>query len=220
MKSTDRLPFRRVLPITQLVLCALLLWPWRSFYILQFRSEAHVLWPTRFQQPVYHIADSLALVPPREHALANLGVLRLDMPALLNMPAVFTGVARQGAVPVGFLPDFWRSFSWPFLGIIFWWIVGRGIDALLAARSHVVAPGITWAETVVASLVTLGSAAGITAIIVDPSVRSDLILPWRWALASFGLWNVLGLVTILARVAQWRIRRQQRFVAAGVAAVG
>jgi cyanate permease len=70
----------------------------------------------------------------------------------------------------------------------------------------------------VALLVTFGSAAGITVIIADPSVRSDLILPWRWALASLGLWSLLGLVTILARLAQWRVRRQKRSEAVGVTA--
>jgi hypothetical protein len=219
MKKTDRFPFRRLLPIAQLVLSALLLWPWRGFYILQVRSEAHIFWPTRFQQPVYYMTDSPARIPLREAIVPKLAELRLDMPALLNMPAAFTGVARHGAVPNGFLPDFWSSFSWPFVGIIFWWIVGRGIDALLAARLLVVAPAITWAETVTASLVTFGSALLIAAIIADPSWRSDLIFPWRWALVSFGLWSLLGLVTILARLAQWKIRRQQRSEAAGVTAL-
>jgi len=45
MNEIDRFRFRQILPIGQLVLCILLLWPWRSFYILQFRAAAHVRRP-------------------------------------------------------------------------------------------------------------------------------------------------------------------------------
>jgi hypothetical protein len=219
MKKADRFPSRRVLPIAQLALCLLLLWPWREFYVLQFRAAAHARWPTRFELPVFHITDSLPPVRLQKDTAPDLAELRLFAPALLNMPCAFVGLARYAAVPDGMLSDFWRSLSWPFAGIFFWWIVGRAFDALLAARSHVVAPAITWAETIGASLVTSGSASLTTAIIVDPSWRSDLIFPWRWVLVSFGLWSLLGLVTIFARLAQWRIRRQKRFEAAEVTAL-
>jgi hypothetical protein len=216
MNDIGRVSFRQILPIAQLVLCILLLWPWRTFCILQFRAAAHARWPTRFERPVFYISESLEPAPLHEDTGRKLAELRLFAPALLNMPCSFVGLAGYAAVPNGMLSDFWRSISWPIVGIIFWWIVGRGIDALLAARLHVIAPAITWTETVVASLVTFGAGSLITALVVDPSVRSDLIFPWRWALLSFALWSVLGLVTILARLAQWRIRRQQRFEAAAV----
>jgi hypothetical protein len=218
MNEIDRFRFRQILPIGQLVLCILLLGPWRSFYILQFRAAVHVRWPIRSEKPVFYITKSLAPAPPQEDMVRKLAELRLATPALLNMPCAFAGLARPAAVPAGMLSVFWRSFSWPIVGLIFWWIVGRGIDASPAARLRVIAPAITGAETVVALLVTFGSAAGITVIIADPSVRSDLILPWRWALASLGLWSLLGLVTILARLAQWRVRRQKRSEAVGVTA--
>jgi hypothetical protein len=59
MNEIDRFRFRQILPIGQLVLCILLLWPWRSFYILQFRAAAHVRRPIRSEKPVFYITKSL-----------------------------------------------------------------------------------------------------------------------------------------------------------------
>jgi hypothetical protein len=104
------------------------------------------------------------------------------------------------------LAEFWRSVSWPFFGIIFWWIAGRGIEALVASRRRLLSPVITWIEVFVASVdVALGTL--ILALFLSGD-RSGFVFPWPSAIAASGLWILLGGTTIVARVAQWRIRRR------------
>ena len=175
MKRTAHVPIRWVLPIAQLVLCMELLWPWKSVLMLQLRSAAHARWPTRVQEPVFQITTPI--VPPRDRSTRTIAELRLTTPALLNMPSGFVGLAHRASVPKRMLPEFWRAMSWPFVGVIFWWITGRGIEALLASRSRVVPPVITWVETVIAVLVGFFAGSLIVGLMVDPSMRSRFIFP-------------------------------------------
>jgi hypothetical protein len=126
------------------------------------------------------------------------------------MPSGFVGLAHRASVPKGMLPDFWRAMSWPFAGLIFWWITGRGIEALVASRSRVVSPAITWVETVTALLVSFFAGSLFVGLMVDRSMRSDFIFPWQLAILACGLWTFLGAVTVLARLLQWWIKRRLR----------
>jgi hypothetical protein len=111
------------------------------------------------------------------------------------------------------LPEFWRAISWPVVGIVFWWIAGRSIEALAASRRRLLAPIIVWLEVLVASLVIAFSSALCVGFILDPSIREEFIYPWRLTAVAAGLWILLGAATISARVVQWRIRRQLRIEA-------
>jgi hypothetical protein len=151
------------------------------------------------------------IVPtPRGQSARTLAELRLTTPALLNMPSGFVGLAHRASVPKGMLPEFWRAMSWPFVGIIFWWITGRGIEALLASRSRLVSPAITWGEKVIALLVSFFAGSLVVGLMVDPSMRSEFIFPWKLAILACGLWTLLGAVTVLARLVQWWIKCRLR----------
>jgi hypothetical protein len=210
MKRTAHFPFRWVLPIAQLVLCRMLLWPWKGAFLLQLRSAAHARWPTTVEAPTFRITTPIVPPTPGDRSTRTIADLRLTTPALLNMPSGFVGLAHRASVRKGMLPDFWRAMSWPFVGLIFWWIVGRGIEALGVSRSRVVSPAITWVETVTALLVSFFAGSLFVGLMVDPSMRSDFIFPWQLAILACGFWTFLGAVTVLARLLQWWIKRRLR----------
>jgi hypothetical protein len=208
MERTSRLRFSWVLPVAQILLCAALLWPWRLVYDVQFRWSLHAPMPKSLRGPTHFVVTPLVPMTPQEVRARELTNLRLIAPQLLNMPVGFVRLGRLASVPGGFIPLFWRSMTWPVLGIFFWWIVGRGIDALLAARSGTLSPAITWAETTVALLVTLFAGMACVSFFLEPIIASEFIFPWHAALIAVGAWTLLGAVTVLAQIVQWRIRRR------------
>jgi hypothetical protein len=189
----------------------MLLWPWSGFLLMQMRGVAHDHWPTKVAEPVYRLHATLELeapqTPQRERA-AELAQLRVSTPALLNLPCGFLGLATHASVPDGMLPDFWRSISWPFVGIIFWWMIGRSLDALVGARRRVLLPAITWIEVALGLLVVVFSGAICIGFLSDASFRDEFFYPWRWAAVAYVLWIVLGAMILAARLVQWRIKRR------------
>jgi hypothetical protein len=178
--------------------------------MIQLRSAAHARWPTAVKEQVFHISILAVPATPENLRAQSLVRLRLTLPPLLNLPSGFVGLGIRNLSPKGMLPDFWRSISWPLVGVIFWWITGRGIEALVASRSRVVLPTISWVETIVALFVSLLAGGIAVGLIVDPSWRSDFIFPWQLGIAASCLWIFLGVVTVLARFVQWRITRHMR----------
>jgi hypothetical protein len=198
--------FRWVLPVAEILICAALLWPWRGFLAWQLRATGHAYWPTRVEEPVHLNARSMAATKtPQEMKAEELLEIRISAPALLNIPCSLLGLMRRETVPRGMLPEFWRSISWPVFGIVFWWIAGRGIEALVASRRYLLSPAIAWIEVFVASLViVLGILIWLIFLSGD---RSGSVFPWPGELIASAMWILLGGATIAARVTQWRIRR-------------
>jgi len=197
MKQPSRIPFRWVLPIAQFILCATLLWPFMGDYITQVHNVLHGYFPELVdrEEIVIHSNDPNHA---NESSARSYGEWRLLAPALLNMPVVLTGLARRETVPTGFVAEWWRALTWPIVGLIFWWLAGRGIEALLAARSHLISPALTWAEAIVAALICI--CMGV--ILMGLTSRMTTV-------ACF-LWLILGLATVGARVLQWRMRADVR----------
>jgi hypothetical protein len=208
--------FRWVLPIAEILVCVALLWPWRGILAWQFRATGHAYLPAKIDEPVHF---NVVLTPnaktPQETNAEELSEIRISAPAVLNMPCSLLGLLRREAVPRGFLSEFWRALSWPFFGIVFWWIAGRGIEALVASRRRLLSPAITWIEVFVASLViTLGVFIWLLFFSGD---RAGFVFPWPGALVGSAMWILLGGATIAARVAQWRMRRWSKTDTATIA---
>jgi len=205
MKQPSQIPFRWMLPIAQFLLCAILLWPLRSGYFIQVHIALSHYFPELVDRQEIVVRSN---VPnhANEGAARSYGEWRLVAPALLNIPVVLTGLARRETVPMGIVSEWWRAFTWPIVGLVFWWMAGRGIEALLAARSHLISPALTWAETIVALLVSVCMGILLVTIAMDPSTRSQSIFPWHMEPEACSLWLVLGLTIVLARFLQWRLK--------------
>lgn len=218
------LPLRWTLPIFQLSVCLLALWPMHHFLIFEMSRaiESHSSAPaTGESERITLIAPPPMTQEPRQAAdkAARIDFLRMRVPVLLNFPVVVAELPyiiaspdKREWTPREMLPEEWRAFSWPFAGILFWWCAGRGMEALQAGRKSVVSPRLTWVETalaVVLLLIGLGTLVGI--VTSTPDDRRDV--QFLVLIAGGLLWGLLAAITVTARVLQWRILRRGRQLA-------
>jgi hypothetical protein len=215
-------PFRWVLPIVQLGICVALLWPMRGFLVFEIMESLHsysILTPktspTSDSNVVYNI-----VVPttPEEQRQAD-GVTRLwearktaplalNFPVLIvQLPYVILSPSKSEWVPRGMFVDVWRALSWPFVGMFFWWFLGRGVEALSAARRSVGLPRISLIETIFALILfCIGLVMLVGILMSTPDDRRDI--QFLVIIAGGLLWGVLATLTIAARFQQWRIGKR------------
>jgi len=218
VRERHAFPFRWVLPITQLVLCVVVLWPLRATLIQQIRDSVRAYRPLKTppsrpsanQQIRILVLD--AVNPQQQRALQALErrewtPMMLDLPSgLMQLPYVILNPAKKEWIPRDMDFKTWRAISWPLLGMLFWWGAGRGIEALLATRQHLVHPRIGWIETIVGAALFMFCAVAAVCLPLYGRVGEDF--PVKLWVAGSGTWAVLGRVMVAARVAQWRIRRR------------
>jgi hypothetical protein len=225
-------PFRWILPITQLLLCIIMLWPVRYMLIREVRASVEAYrthgrslqnYPIPFNihpsrtQPQVRIVDPNLLPPDmsKEHPELIPITLRLWGPALLNLPAGLAELPYSLAfdngrfwTPEGMGLPTWRAISWPLIALILWWIAGRSTEALVAAFRGLLHPKITWIELIVGIGVLLMGAFALLAPI-ETDVRNDPELPWVFLSLAGALWVLLGSITVIARFAQSQMKRRQ-----------
>jgi hypothetical protein len=145
------------------------LWPLHTILIQQVRLSIREY---RHQQtPLPHLAEGqqfrileVPLSPQEQLELETFqslekrewGPIMLNLPAgLVQLPYAILNPSKQEWMPRGMDFKTWRVISWTLIGILFWWSGGRGLEALLAARRHLVHPKIGWIETVVGAALFL-----------------------------------------------------------------
>jgi membrane associated rhomboid family serine protease len=90
--------------------------------------------------------------------------------------------------------------------MFFWWLLGRGIEALFAAKQSVMRPCITWAETIFAGILFIVGLVTLAGMLTStPDDRRDL--QFIALIAGGLLWGVLATATIAARLQQRRIQK-------------
>jgi len=202
----------------QLLVCLVALWPAR-FHLLfglipakQFYAPAHQETGQGLeQQPVIVLPE---LTPERQRAIdaAYENVARrMRVPLVLNFPVLIAQVPyvlitrrEREWIPQGMFIATWRALSWPFAGLVFWWLAGRGIEALSASFHSVIHPRLRWIEVTWAVLfLVVGIGTFIGTVTSTPDDRRDKDF---MALMYGGmLWGVLAGLTVIARFRQWRI---------------
>jgi len=125
---------------------------------------------------------------------------------LVQLPYVILNPTKQEWIPRGMNFRTWRAISWPLLGILFWWIAGRGMEALIAARRCLIRPRITWIETIAGA--TLCAFCAVAAVCMPLFSGRDENFPMKLFIAAFVMWSVLGGVVVAGRVVQWRLRKR------------
>jgi hypothetical protein len=201
--------FRWVLPCAELALSWFALWPLRGFLIWQLESSLHAYLPSKLDALLK--SAIVFLFPEPDGVWAQMfPESLLALPALVNWPCALLWPVLRWATPQGMVSEYWKALTWPLLGIFFWWIAGRAIEALVAWRRFSVAkPPISIAEVVVASVVIAMGAMLCVAFSVEPDMRDGSIYPWKWSLATSVMWVLLGASTIAARVVQRRMKGQR-----------
>jgi hypothetical protein len=135
----------------------------------------------------------------------------MRVPVVLNFPVTvaqvpYLLVRRREWVPEGMLIESWRALIWPLAGMFFWWLTGRGIEALSASFQSTIHPRLHWVEvTWAAVLSVIGIVTFIGIVTSTPDDRRDKDF---MALVYGGLlWGVLSGLTVTARFRQWRIAK-------------
>jgi hypothetical protein len=212
-------PFRWLLPMLQLLVCIVILQPYWSSLRGQVSRDIQTYWesllgtkPPRPQPAmVLNVTPESQTQHPVDPRLTAAAALNLPVGAL-QLPFVFFTADKAEWAPEGMLLTEWRALSWPFVGLIFWWVAGRGLEAFSAAagsrRFAIIRPPLHRIEVTIGLILFLaGSAAGaLYAFDRDPA---GLMTDKTFA-AGAGLWAVLGSVIVVARLLQWRIRRRAR----------
>jgi hypothetical protein len=192
--------FRWALPLGQLVICAVLLWPARQLLFLELGV------PRQWATPpmVFSIDWSLLQTFARWSVEGSMNTV-----AMINVPVVLFQLPWQLTAGEQIVRTLsfraWRAVTFPVLGMVFWWIAGRGADALRSAKSSRLAPKTTWMEAIWGFLLLV---AGSTTIIgVECFSGKD-----RAALQSMAtiaaLWAFLGSLSVAGRIVQWRLRKR------------
>jgi hypothetical protein len=203
-------PFRRVHSIAQLLLCVLLLWPYRGWIGWNlFGVIIHSDVPQR--RTVINGDIELPMQPDRAFdQWRRRQDNAMDMVASLNLPG--------GVMQIIFSEDHrvwdpghvdfkvWNAISFPVFALPFWWMAGRGAEALSAARRKLLLPRIGWTATIISFLFIVGGAAlAIGFLFSEGPDRADPQL--QLLAAGAAMWSVLGSLTVVARLAQWRIKK-------------
>lgn len=216
--------FRWLLPVMQLALCVVAIWPLHALFIYEIKNSIHAYRPSKtppLKPPENPHFPNLVISPQDIRTFQSLErrewiPMMLNLPSgLIQLPYAMLSSAKQEWVPRGMVFKTWRVISWPLIGIFFWWSVGRGIEALLAVQRHLVHPRITWTETVVGAALCLFCA--VAAVCLPLYAGADAEFPFKLWIAGSSMWSVLGGTVVAARVAQFRIRRRRQLTnASGV----
>ncbi len=212
-------PFRWLLPLAQLTFCVAIMWT--VWHYLGGRAWRHVKTDAKtVEAPAEQINLNITLpfTPEQQHQI-DLAQARFDLPASLNLPAGFLQIpyAAYSSEKTEWIPKnidplisyfpIWRSLTWPFLGIVFWWMVGRSIEALFAARTRLISPRIRWIEVICG--LAIGFLSGglfiMTVTGSEPWHEKELMM----GLGS-GLWTILGAAIVATFIIQWRLRRRAK----------
>jgi hypothetical protein len=213
-------PLRWALPIFQLSLCLLALWPMRGFLIFEV-SQSIESYASAKRVGGSESVTQIAIPPmtkeqqqAADQALSR-AFLRMHVPVLLNFPVILAELPyviaspdKMEWTPRGMLIEEWRALAWPFAGIFFWWCAGRGMEALQGTRRSTVSPRLTLAETalaIVLLLVGLGTLVGL--ITSTPDDRRDV--QFLVLIGGGLLWGLLAAITLTARVLQWRTLKRR-----------
>jgi hypothetical protein len=223
-------PFRIFLPLVQLLACLGLLWPHLPALSSQLKLavrefSARVLGTEPMADSTEIMLDVTAIDRRRDQPL-DLDAVRMTAPAALNIPVGFIQIpfmldnpSRSEWTPPGMWIREWRAVSWPFVGMIFWWIAGRSLEGISAgvryfagpekeeaARLYRLAPKLRPIEVAIGgALVVLGIGTCYVLTSGLLGLATDYVLA-----AGAALWVFLGLTIVIAGIVQWRVRRAER----------
>jgi hypothetical protein len=210
-------PLRWIFPVAQLFLCVVILWPMRQGLVDQIRAslrEYGISHDTAARNSVTPRLRPFDFSDPDVQRRIKISEAREWDVAALNLPGglpdltyAILSPAHSEWIPRGMFMWTWRDLSWPVIGIFFWWLAGRSIEALLFSRHRILLPKVRWWEVVVSLPTVAFGAIWAVGLCIDQSARKEF--PLWIPLAVFGsMWLVLGASTSLAYFVQWRLRRQ------------
>jgi len=151
---------------------------------------------TREEKRQEEIHDALTAIP----AALNFPVF------LVEAPLSFFSSPRSGGAMTTNDRKLWRALTFPVVGLLFWWIAGRAIEALCSMRRGIIFPRLRFIEGFAGALIMVVGLSSSLVMFADKSVLTDASLG-MFALGA-GLWAVLGSLSTITCLVQWRRRRR------------
>jgi hypothetical protein len=200
------LHFAWIFPPGALVLSALLLWPARLL----------ILWDLGIHLPPW--LEQIMRIGigswPVSLDFSKSAVSALNLPALLaQLPFAIFSASHTTPHPAGIDTRLWNALTSPLFCVPFWWISGRAVDALITLKNGQLTPRIGWPQTVIGFLLMVMGTAGFIGLLIGilffgtHDDRKDIPNLMR-GVAGFGLWAMLGGLSVIARFRQWRWRKK------------
>jgi hypothetical protein len=190
-----RLRFAVLVPVIAFLVSLILLLPFRGELATQV---LYTLSPLSTAQPAPPSGGG-----PEERRYAQ--VSALNLPALIaELPVGLLSADHTTWTPDGMDFRVWRALSYPVLALIFWWLIGRGFDALRNDGRT-----LRWGELTLAMLLFASGSIFCVGWFVATSAedRSDLNLHWMGI--GVVLWLVLEAVPLTIGIRQ-RIGRRRK----------
>ncbi len=192
--------FSLLLPLGQLLFSAVLLFPIRLMILHGLRIHL----PPRVEQIM-----ALNFFPWVKPDFLLGSVTALNLPGLvIQLPYAMVSSSQREWMPEDVDFRVWRAITLPWLCLPFWWIAGRGIDALTALKHRQLAPRIRWPEVLVGSIWLAGGATILIGFLASPTADKDT--QFTRVGASGGLWAMLGALSVIAGFRQRRLRRRHQ----------
>jgi len=207
-------PFRLVLPLGQLLLCiALILIVCGPRFFMAFGSQPVSATPAVSAREPDLRPDQDSARHAQRIDLAFHFLCDLNLPgSVVQAPMAAFTKNHPGRIPRSLEIITRSAFGWSVLAMPFWWIAGRGLEALIATRRKLVAPRIHWSEASISYVFLFGGATLASACL--STIASGRGQDGFLMLASCELlWASLGGITVLAR------KRQREAVRSSAASV-
>lgn len=220
MKSI--LQLRWLLPIVELLLCGIVLWPLRSELISDLErrpgsypipaSPASLPAPTEgtFTIEIRRATPEEQRQYEAKENAKRRRTARLLFPKYLNFPVWFFDLPFMGLIypesPDRHVHDKRQSLqavTWPLAGVLFWWMAGRGIEALFM-RKRLLVPRIGPPEITAAIAILI---SGIPVAIFGLSGQGQ-DLNSKFFRGGAALWSLMAVIIIAGGILQSRIRKR------------
>src|SRR5260370_31245238 len=199
------------------MICLVVLWPIRSSLIDQTRVSLRVYRFLKASPPQrdgnQQFIGLIEHLTPQQQYELDVFERRKMVPTMLNVPSLLVQLPyvilnpdKKEWVPKSMDLWTWRAIALPLIGILFWWIAGRGMEALLAARPQLVRPRIRWIEVVVGATLLLFCVFAAVGLPLYYGHKGDSVL--TLIVAGMVMWALLGATLVSARLVEWRVTKR------------
>lgn len=233
-QNTRSVPWRWVLPIAQLLICVVALFPALPLFYFQLKTGEEI--PREYLEwrfghrgdvdgrgsaaPELHFNFDLSPEATRKRPF-SMAMFREQIPIALDLagmvfelPEAILSKHHSSWVPRGMMFYEWRELSYPLTSTVFWFVVGRAAEALSSLLKRKLQPRLRWWDGLIMLPPLVIGGLLIALVVSEPQHVnfSGSLSPEMDHAVSFGsvFWFALGCFVYFVFVLQARARRRLR----------
>ena len=203
----ERIPLSHILPVIDLSLLVLLV------IVPITLTSAHLYEASKGATQIHVHTQELEMSLPRNqivplairlvtvskaHIIQGINVPGTIFEILISLPTSWPAIWH----PAALLPETWDALVLPFFALPFWWLVGCGLDALIAKeRLH-------WSLLLIGTLLAASCLALLLGFHAGISTAEQEASPWR--MRGLAGWTIAFAVLPIAWIVQSTRQRRRR----------